>query len=85
MIDFANVLGTEIIYQDYLGIDHKGIIGWCEPYYGPQDDSDKMVVWIYVVDDDPELNIHEFYTAENKCIMYAEVRLSTEVSLLDDE
>ena len=62
---------------------------WVEPYNGPENnDPDNQIVWIYVSDEDPEYNIHEFIVnmgTEEKpdieCIMYADMRLSTEVQL----
>lgn len=87
--DFSNILGTNIIYKDYLGYQRYGKIGWVEPYEGDQDQEDeKQVVWIYVSDEDPEYNVHEFIVnvgtidkPDIKHIMYADMRLSTEVYL----
>ena len=88
-MEAGNIIGTHIIYQDYLGIDRPGIIGWFEDYLGdePEDDG-KKTVWIYVVDEDPEYNNKEFVvnmgTVDNpdvRTLMYAEMRLSTEVRL----
>jgi hypothetical protein len=88
IIPGKGVLGADIIYKDYLGCERPGKIGFIEPYEGPQDDDDKLVVWIYVIDDDPEYNIHEFVfdagvqgKPDLKTINYAELRLSSEVVL----
>ena len=87
-IDFSKALGKSIIYYDYLGYQRYGKIGWMEPYEGDQPDDGTIISWVYISDDDPEYNVHEFVvnvgTAKKpdiKHIMYAEIRLSTEVIL----
>ena len=82
-----NVLGKVIGYYDYLDNLRSGIIGFIEDYKAPQDiDADgKRIAWIYVVDDDPEYNVHTIVIPDNngqpKTLNYAELRLSTEVFL----
>lgn len=84
-----DVIGKAIGYNDYLGCLRSGTIGFIEEYKAPQDiDSDgKRVVWIYVVDDDPEYNVHTMIIPDANgrpaTLYYAEMRLSTEV-FLDD-
>lgn len=84
----GNVIGTNVSYLDYLGYQRFGKIAWIEPYLGDQDDPEKTTVWVYIVDEDPQYNVHEFIVnmgslekPDIKHIMYAELRLSTEVVL----
>lgn len=83
------VLGKAIGYNDYLGNLRSGVIGFIEEYKAPQEiDSDgKRVVWVYVVDDDPEYNVHQIIIPDKEgkpaMLNYADLRLSTEV-FLDD-
>ena len=93
IIPADNVIGAKIIYEDYLGFERYGSIGWIEQYNGPEnDDPDSLVVWVYVVDEDPEYNTHEFITnmgtfdkPDIRHIMYADLRLSTELRLDEEE
>lgn len=81
-----DIIGTEVSYNDYLGLLRNGRIGWIEEYNGIQDDPDHMIVWVYIVDDDPEYNVHEFIFNDGqqmRSFMYAEMRLSTEVFLIE--
>ena len=81
------VIGKAIGYNDYLGNLRSGTIGFIEEYKAPQDiDSDgRRTVWVYVVDDDPEYNIHQIIIPDKegqpKTLFYADLRLSTEVFL----
>lgn len=87
-----DVIGKSIIYQDYLGIQRYGKIAWIEDYEGPDnDDPEGKVVWVYIIDEDPEYNVHEmvvnFGTDDKpdvRSFIYGEIRLSTEISL-DEE
>lgn len=86
---FDNIIGTNIIYNDYLGLQRYGKIAWIEPYEAPDAvDEDGETVWVYIVDDDPQYNVHEFVVnmgsvekPDIRQFMYADVRLSTEVSI----
>lgn len=88
-VSASDVLGSDIKYKDYLGYERPGKIGWIEPYFGSDsNDPDGQIVWVYVVDDDPDYNVHEFIVnmgsmekPDLRTINYAELRLSTEVVL----
>ena len=82
-----DLIGLDIVYKDYLGYERPGKIGWFEDYNGADNDEEK-VVWLYVVDEDPEYNNKEFIidigTPNNpdvKRLMYADLRLSNEVTI----
>ena len=94
IIEAKDVIGNHVIYYDYLGYERTGIVGFIEPYNAPDDTpGEGSVVWVYIVDDDPDYNVHEFiYNANGnmQCpdlrhLMYAEMRLSTEVILDTDK
>ena len=79
------VIGKAVMYQDYLGIQRFAIIGWLEPYLTDGSDG---VYWLYLIDDDTDYNNKELVVnygppakPDMRTIMYAEMRLSTEVSL----
>lgn len=83
-----DLVGLDVIYKDYLGFDRNGKIGWFEQYHAEEyDDEGNAVVWLYIVDEDPEYNTHEFiFNASGdmlkpdiKRLAYADLRLSTEV------
>ena len=86
-MEAKDILGLHIYYNDYLGIERTGIIGWFEEYLGDEPDEDgKKTVWLYIVDEDPEYNNKEFVfnagTDEKpdiRTLCYAELRLSSEV------
>ena len=92
IIPANDVIGKSIIYQDYLGMQRYGKIAWVEEYNGPDnDDPEGTVVWVYIIDEDPEYNVHEMIVnfgtdmqPNVKSFMYAEIRLSTEITL-DEE
>ena len=89
IIPANDVIGKSIIYKDYLGMQRYGKIGWIEEYNGPDnDDPDGTIVWVYVIDEDPEFNVHEMVVnfgtevkPDVRSFMYADVRLSTELNL----
>ena len=62
---YNDIIGAGVTYSDYLGIDRHGTIIGVEPY--PHDQS---IVYIYIEDDDIELNIHQD-TINNKIIRYS--------------
>ena len=86
-MDFTGIIGTKVIYEDYLGIEHIASIGWAEQYMGenvPVDyTGEEIIAWLYLVDENPERNIHEII-ANDQTIYYTEMRLSTEVGLLEE-
>lgn len=86
-MDASNVIGARIIFKDYLGIEHIGSIGWIEPYQGENPpieyDGEEIIAWIYIIDENPERNIHTL-NVNGEQINYTEMRLSTEVSLLEE-
>lgn len=82
------LVGLDIVYKDYLGYERTGKIGWYEHCsHDEYDDEGNLIVWIYVVDEDPEYNVHEFIfnasadpsKPDVKRLMYADLRLSSEV------
>lgn len=80
-----DVIGKAVMYQDYLGIERFATIGWLEPYLI---DGSEGVYWLYLVDEDLDYNNKELVVnygthakPDMRTIMYAEMRLSTEVSL----
>ena len=89
IIPANDVIGKSIIYHDYLGLQRYGKIAWIEAYEGPDnDDPEGYIAWIYIIDEDPEYNVHEMVVnfgtdtkPDVRSFMYAEVRLSTEISL----
>lgn len=88
-MEAGNIIGTDVLYKDYLGCERSGKIAWFEPYLGDEPDEDgKRTVWLYIVDSDYDYNVHELVVnmgtnevPDIKHIMYAEMRLSTEVCL----
>lgn len=84
--EVKDIIGTSVTYKDYLGLEREGKIAWLEEYNEDYDESEGMIVWLYIVDDDPEHNVHEIVInmgteikPDIRRIMYAELRLSTEV------
>lgn len=92
IIPANEVIGAKVKYKDYLGKDRFGKIGWIENYIVDQNEKDGIIVWVYIIDDDPEYNIHEMavnfgiMNADGKndirSFMYAELRLSNEIELI---
>ena len=77
MKEAYELIGKHIVYFDYLGIDSYGIVKAIEP--GPTEDT----VYVYIEDEDGEDNIHEDYV-NGQLIKYAEIRLSSEIFLDED-
>lgn len=83
------LLGKEIIYEDYLGQQRSGVIAWVEPYKTAEvDENGRFDVWIYVADQDIEYNsktivvpIMKDGNREMSTVCYADIRLSSEVIL----
>jgi len=69
------IIGLHVRYFDYLELERFGTIIFAEPYMNRQD-----IVYVYIEDEEPEFNIHSDVLG-GKEIKYAEIRLSTEVSL----
>lgn len=82
-IDISNAINKEIQYEDYMGQLRAGTIAFLEPYNGSSVENDGSIYWVYIADDEMDMNIHQFVVNEQHSFMYAEVRLSTEVWLND--
>lgn len=81
-----DLLGTEIVYNDYLGMSRSGSIAWAEPYITP--DNDGSVAWLYIADTDLDynnktiiVNFGSMQKPDMREIHYADMRLSTEISI----
>ena len=82
--NYEEIIGKAITYKDYLGLNRSGSIGFIEPYNSPDAQTDDgLIVWVYIVDEDPEYNNKEFIYANDKGepvrFMYADMRLSNEI------
>jgi hypothetical protein len=75
MIQKDPLIGLHVRYFDYLDMERFGTVIMSEPY--PNDES---VRYVYIEDDDPEYNIHQDVVL-GQTILYAEIRLSTEVNV----
>lgn len=83
------LLGKEIIYEDYLGQKRSGVIGWVEPCKTAEvDENGRFDVWIYIADQDIEYNTKTIIVPmmnngkrEMTTVCYADIRLSSEVIL----
>lgn len=73
-----NLIGAQVIYFDYLGLERSGRIIHVEPYPCEPD-----VAYLYIEDEESEFNIHRDMVY-GKELVYADIRLSTEV-VLDDK
>lgn len=84
-----DILGTEIIYEDYLGQQRSGVIAWIEPCKtAVVDENGNYDVWVYIADQDIEYNNKTIVVQaevngkpETRTICYADLRLSSEVIL----
>lgn len=75
----TDIIGKQVIYYDYLCSERHGRIVGIEPC--PEDPEQ---VWVYIEDEELELNIHHEQIQSGQFIIYAELRLSGEV-VLDDK
>lgn len=69
------LLGKQIKYFDYLGLERSGKIIAFEPC--PDIDD---ILYLYIEDEDPEFNIHNDII-NGKNISYAELRRSNDIIL----
>lgn len=70
------IIGKSVKYFDFIGCERFGRIVFIEPY--PQDPEQ---VYVYIEDDDMEFNTNIIVIADRKPVkvIYAEIRLSSEV------
>lgn len=79
LIDSSELIGKQVIYFDYMGIERHGNIVAFEPSNDPEQ------LYLYIADEDEEENIHDLQTSPTTVIMYAEMRLSGDVILDESE
>ena len=77
-MDVKNLIGKQVIYYDYLSSERNGRIVGIEP------SSDPEQPWLYIEDEEVELNVHYEQLQSGEFVHYAELRLSGEV-ILDDK
>lgn len=78
MKDIRELIGKQVIYYDYLGSERNGRVVGIEPSNNPEEP------WIYIEDEEVELNIHHEQLLSGEFVVYAELRPSSEV-VLDDK
>lgn len=74
-----SIIGQKIKYFDFLGCEQYGKIVAVEPY--PLDPNQ---VYVYIEDEEAEFNRYDLPCSNGSVIMYAEMRLSSEIYCLDD-
>lgn len=73
-------IGCTVRYFDYLGSERYGRIAYMEPCTA--DDAVEGTMYVYIEDEEIELNIHEASFVDGGVIEYAEIRLSTEIAIV---
>lgn len=74
-----SIIGTRVIYFDYLGCERYGKVVFFEPC-----SFDNTIVYLYIEDDEYDEN-NKSILINNIEIRYAEIRLSSDVALDSDK
>ena len=82
MSSIQDFIGRTVRYFDYIGSERYGRIVYMEPCTAAHVLEGTM--YVYIEDEEIELNIHEASFVDVGDICYAEIRISTDIAIVQE-